>query len=96
MSAPSATGIARRASPRSLHRRRSSLDSGFVQAVEQIVADHPNQVLDLDAGHPHIMNPSLFARVEAALRRCLHVLRHGPTSRFRLSARHVPMCIGVS
>lgn len=42
-------------------------EPALVYAVERVVADHPNVVLDLGAGHTCLLDRGLHARVEAAL-----------------------------
>jgi len=43
-------------------------------AVERVVEDHPNSVIDLGAGHSVYEDDALFVRVKRALAPCRHVV----------------------
>ncbi|YCK33262.1 hypothetical protein ACNF49_03900 [Actinomadura sp. ATCC 39365] len=45
-----------------------------VHAVERVVADHPDTIVALGAGHSHYTRPELFLRVQAALAPVEHVV----------------------
>ena len=48
-------------------------------AVEGVLADYPNAIIDFGAGHSVYDDPALFARVERALKAANHVILILPT-----------------
>lgn len=53
---------------------RRPLPELFATAVETIVAEHPDHVVDLGAGHTHLTEPTLRARLRNALALCPNVV----------------------
>lgn len=53
---------------------RRPLPELFAIAVERIVAGHPGHVIDLGAGHTHLAEPTLRARLHRALDPCPNVV----------------------
>lgn len=51
-----------------------ALPALFANAVERIVAEHPAHVIDLGAGHTHLTDPRLAARLRGALDPCPNVV----------------------
>lgn len=53
---------------------RRPLPALFADAVHRIVAEHPAHVIDLGAGHTHLTDPNLLARLHSALGPCPNVV----------------------
>ena len=53
---------------------RRPLPALFATAVDRIVAEHPDHVVDLGAGHTHLVQPVLRAKLRHALTPCPNVI----------------------